>query len=370
VSEEVPSTVRALGHVPELDGIRGIAILLVVAHHTHAVLAPSAGWLPNGGFLGVDVFFVLSGFLITSLLLGEHAANGRLRLWRFYGRRALRLLPALFTLLGAYLVYAYITDYPAGPVRSGVLSIAFYYSNWRTAYTLKGAPGLGGLWSLAVEEQFYLVWPFVVLALLWIRRRVIIGATIAAAIMAVLVHRAQLYEVHSWLVPYIRTDTRADGLLVGALCAVLWSARKVPRRGVATAATLGASLVGICVFRLNFTDSILYRGGFTLVAVAVGAVILAAIESPWFARPALRWPVLRVAGRVSYGLYLWHIAIFFAVARYGTTWGPWLRVLVAYPLVAIAVALSWRCVERPSLAMKDRRAAQARRSALQRGRST
>ncbi len=364
MSEEVPGR-RGLGHVPELDGIRGIAILLVIAHHTHFVLAPSAGWLPKGGFLGVDVFFVLSGFLITSLLLGEHAVSGRLRLWRFYGRRALRLLPALFTLLGVYLVYAYVTDYPGGPVRSGVLSIAFYYSNWRVAYTLRGAPGLGGLWSLAVEEQFYLVWPFVVLALLWLRRPVIVAITIAAAIVAVMVHRAQLYEASSWFAPYIRTDTRADALLVGALCAVLWSAQKAPRRGFGAAGTVGALVVGVCVFRLNFTDSFLYRGGFTLVAVAVGAMILAAIESPWFARPILRTPVLCIAGRVSYGLYLWHIAIFFAVARYGTTWGSAARVLLAYPLVALATFLSWRYVERPALALKDRRL-RARRNNLAR----
>jgi peptidoglycan/LPS O-acetylase OafA/YrhL len=345
-----------LGHVPELDGIRGIAILLVVAHHTHAVLAPSAGWFPTGGFLGVDVFFVLSGFLITSLLIGEHARTRRLRLWRFYGRRALRLLPALFVLLGAYLVYAYVSGLPGGPARAGVLAIAFYYNNWRVAFTLKGAPGLGGLWSLAVEEQFYVVWPLVLFALLWIRRPAIIATTITATIIAVAVHRAQLWQTPgSWLALYIRTDTRADSLLVGALVAVLWNARKVPRRGVATAGTIGAVIVVASVFHFNFTDSFLYHGGFTIVAVAVGVVIIASLESPWFARPVLRATVLRAAGRVSYGLYLWHIAIFFAVARYGTAWGAPLRILAAYPLVAAVTLLSWRYVERPALALKELR---------------
>ena len=352
----VPRPERALGHVRELDGIRGIAILLVVAHHTHRVLAPSVGWLPNGGFLGVDVFFVLSGFLITSLLLGEHARTGRLRLWRFYGRRVLRLLPALFVLLGIYLAYAYLTGLPHGPARSGVLSIAFYYSNWRAAYTLQGAPGLGGLWSLAVEEQFYVVWPLVLFALLWLRRPALIGTTITATIIAIAVHRAQLWHAPgSWFALYIRTDTRADSLLVGALAALLWDTRRLPRRGVATAGTVGAIVVATCVLRFNFTDSLLYHGGFTLIAVAVGAVIIASIESPWFARPILRGTVLRCAGRVSYGLYLWHIAIFFAVARYGTTWGAPLRILIAYPLVAAVTLVSWRYVERPALALKDRR---------------
>ena len=109
------------------------------------------------------------------------------------------------------------------------------------------------------------------------------------------------------------------------------------------------------MFHFNFTDSFLYHGGLTLIAVAVGAVIVASLESTWFARPILRATVLRAAGRVSYGLYLWHIAIFFAVARYGTTWGAPLRILIAYPLVAAVTMLSWRYVERPALALKDRR---------------
>jgi peptidoglycan/LPS O-acetylase OafA/YrhL len=342
--------------VSELDGIRGIAILLVVAHHTHAVLAPSARWLPTGGFLGVDVFFVLSGFLITSLLLDEHARAGRLRLWRFYGRRALRLLPALFVLLSCYLVYATVTGLARGPVRSGVLSIAFYYSNWKTAYTLQGAPGLGGLWSLAVEEQFYVVWPLVLLVLLRIGRPIVVAATIGTAIIAVLIYRAHLWNVQpSWLPLYVRTDTRADALLVGALMAVLWKARMVWRgRIAAIAGTLGGIVVVVCVFRVTYTDSFLYRGGFTVIAIAVGAVIVASIDSPWFARPMLRLTALRVAGRVSYGLYLWHIAIFFAVARYGSGWGEIVRVLVAYPLVALVTLMSWRYVERPALAVKSR----------------
>ncbi len=347
---------RRLRYTPELDGIRGIAILLVVAHHTHAVLAPSAGWLPNGGFLGVDVFFVLSGFLITGLLLGEHERASRLHLLRFYGRRALRLLPALLALLAAYGVYAYVTDLPGGPVRSGILAIGFYYSNWRVAYTLRGAPGLGGLWSLAVEEQFYMVWPLVLFVLLRIRRAAVIATVIGLAVLAIAVHRAQLWEhTHFWFGLYIRTDTRADSLLVGALFAVLWHARMVPARWLAGWGTIAAAVVAVCVFRFDFTDGLLYQGGFTLIAVAVGIVIVAAIGSSWFLRPLFRSSVLRGAGRISYGLYLWHIAIFFAVARYGDTWGSPLRVLVAYPLTAAATWLSWRYVERPALALKDRR---------------
>ena len=157
-----PSGPRALGHIPALDGIRGLGLVLVVA--THALLAFGGQHkeaLP-GGFIGLDAFFVLSGFLITSLLLGEQVRNGRISLRGFYRRRALRLLPALFLLLAVHGFYAIATNLPMNKEITSNLVVLGYVTNWYRATGHVMALGMGHLWSLAVEEQFYFVWPMII----------------------------------------------------------------------------------------------------------------------------------------------------------------------------------------------------------------
>ena len=211
-----PTTASPLGHRPALDGVRAVAVALVVLGHVDDILLPGGRDPLPGGFLGVDLFFVLSGFLITRLLLDERTGTGRVALGGFYQRRAARLLPAVALLLVGHALWVSFAD--VGVTRAmeidSVLVVGLYVSNWAHQLHRDLAFGLGHLWSLSVEEQFYLVWPF----LIWATRRrpgwlwAVIGLGVGVAIGT----RHQLWnDGVNWLLIYIRTDTRMDALLVG-----------------------------------------------------------------------------------------------------------------------------------------------------------
>lgn len=349
-----PHRTSRIGHLPALDGLRGAAVAAVIAYHA------GAGWAA-GGFLGVDVFFVLSGFLITALLVAEHAETGRVDLRAFWARRARRLLPAAVVAVGAVAVYATVAaagDEALG-LRADVLGTLGYVQNWRLvaagqSYFAKAAlpSPLRHAWSLAVEEQFYLAWPLVAAAVLRFGRRHLgwvaaIGAAASAAAMA-------------WLhVPggdpsrvYYGTDTRAHGLLIGAALAAsgvafrAWGPRAARLVGAAGAAGMG--LLVVAVVAADDTSGWLYEGGFVLVGLITAAVIAAAVAVP-DATPArvLRCRPLRWAGRLSYGLYLWHWPVFVIATSSRTgLHGPALAALRITLTVAAAV-VSHRLVETP-----------------------
>jgi len=368
--------VRQLPHVPALDGLRGVAVLLVVLCHTPLLVhpgldkvttAPGFGWLntvARGGFLGVDIFFVLSGFLITSLLLGHVARTGTIGFRRFYRRRAFRLLPALIALLAVHFVYSCFATYPAFgafPVRHAIpmrqelntIGAALaYISNYVVAMHPNSiaAADLGHLWSLSVEEQFYLVWP-VVLALVIRWRTDMVPRVIYAGIFLVVGNRL-LLSTNPRLDLYVRTDTRADALLIGALLAWAWTHGEIPK--LPSAAPWCATAV-IIVFVATSTNAsaILFNGGFTLFAGAVAILVLAIVDTGW--GTALRTRPLRAAGRLSYGLYLWHVPIFVAIARANLPRDPTARVACGYALTALATTLSWILVEKPALARRTPR---------------
>jgi peptidoglycan/LPS O-acetylase OafA/YrhL len=351
--------VRRLGFEPAFDGVRGIAVLLVVALHLRLVAPGAAGSLaPDGGFLGVDVFFVLSGFLITALLLRE-VATGRVRVGAFYRRRALRLMPAVVALAAVHVGYAAVVGLPGALERSSILSVLFYWANWKLVYA-DGWPliaeGLAHTWSLAVEEQFYLVWPLCMLAVA--RRRSQGGAffvLIAFAAAAVAVWRAVLVRADPPGIVYFRTDTRADALLVGALGAYAWTRGWIPRpRVLAAAAWCSLLFLVAMVVRADPDDRFLFDGGFTLVAVASTVVLLALLETGWTVRRVLELRPLRVVGRVSYGVYLWHYFVFTALATRAEGWSDGVRLAAGLAITAAAVSASWFLVERPFLAWKDR----------------
>jgi peptidoglycan/LPS O-acetylase OafA/YrhL len=339
-------------HIPELDGLRGIAILSVIIHHQ---LTPFS---LSGGFLGVDLFFVLSGFLITGLLLAEFENTLTVSLRKFYMRRILRLGPALFLYLIACLLVTYYTGLINITREIKLIGIALAYStNWRLAFgwDLSLDP-TAIIWSLSIEEQFYLVWPLLFFACLALKiRRSFIAMALIVVTAAIVAHRLLLLSAGATLTRlYYGTDTRADALLVGCLLALL----PAMARGTRTRRwlNLGAIVSGVAFISLlataNFTDQFLYRGGYTLVALLAGIVILAASNSPpWIIAAPLRWPVLVWFGKISYGLYLWHWLVVRSTSFYYLGyWEPWAKLALS---VGIASA-SFYLVEEPFNRLKRR----------------
>ncbi len=330
-------------HIPRLDGLRGIAIALVVVFHT------GLGVLP-GGYLGIDLFFVLSGYLITTLLLVEHHRRGGIDLPGFWGRRFRRLVPALLVVLAAILVFARVVD--DQPMLHGLrgdgLSTLFYVANWHFVLTGQSyfqsfaLSPLRHTWSLAVEEQWYLVWP----PLLWLLLKVLRSRRQLLAIIVALAAVSAGWM--AWLSggdlsrAYYGTDARAQTLLVGAGLAVFLFRRPVPSarrlfqlRALGLAGATG--FAAIVVLGREQADW-MYRGGFLLVAL-LGATVVASsvlVESgplSWL----LQFPPLRYLGIVSYALYLWHwpIDVLLDSRRLGLSGWPLAGVQTA---IALAIA--------------------------------
>ena len=335
----------ARSRLPGLDGLRAIAVLLVIFHHlcsqgTFGQWPGVAEVLKRGSF-GVQIFFVLSGFLITWLLLGEEARHGRISLGRFYFRRALRILPPALLYIAVMFVLTL----------AGILAIGrrdFLYSLFfiRNAYGVGGDPQLAHYWSLAVEEQFYLTWPF---AFLMLRGRVRLAATLAL-VGALSVWRA-LPVVHFGV-----TAAGGQGLLIG--CALAQLRHLAPgtldmrsphvRAGVVLAC---AAVVAVVAFA---GLPALERSGSaqTLALLAVGGLVTAVAQGPvTMVSPLLGAAPLEWIGRLSYSLYLWQQLF---------CWGPWPGSLAAgqWPfLVAasfLAAAASYYGVEQPALALRAR----------------
>lgn len=345
----------SMGYRPELDGLRALSVLAVIAYHA------DVSWIP-GGFLGVEVFFVVSGFLITTLMIEERARTGSVSLRAFWMRRARRLLPALFVMLMALAIaVATFATAHAPDFRRDLLPSLLYVSNWWQIYFVEtpyfaptDLPVLRHLWSLAVEEQWYLIWPLAFVALRRVSMRVS-GIVLAATSIAVMVATAL-----AWLPDseqrtnflYLSTLTRASGLLFGAALACVWqpwnSQRPVSRWRAAigdVAATCAIGMVAVAMATQHVEDRSLYRGWLAATTVA-SVVVIAVIVRP--GGSAIGWvmrnPILAAIGRRSYGLYLWHWPIFvLAEARDSAT-----RLVVALTLTVVINELSYLLVEIPA----------------------
>ena len=296
--------------VPALDGIRAVAIAGVLLFHNYS-FEGFRHW--GGGFLGVDVFFVLSGYLITTLLLRERNRSGRIDLRRFWTRRARRLLPAVcvLVLIEAIVARFVLDPVSAAPLRGDAIGSLFYFENWRLA--MGSATTASHTWSLAVEEQWYLVWPLLLGGLLFLARgRVrIISCFVALLAVASAIECAILFRGDGTRA-YFGTDTRAQGLLIGALLALVVLHR--PRghsRLVQFSGWCGAAFLVWIAMSLKGPADWVYRGGFFAVAVAAALVIAAVThsEDALLARILSLRPLVAV-GIISYGLYLYHLPVF------------------------------------------------------------
>jgi peptidoglycan/LPS O-acetylase OafA/YrhL len=315
-SVEIPE--RELPYNPPLDGVRALAIALVLLYHGGASLVP-------GGFVGVDTFFVLSGFLITSILVREHETTGGIALGSFWARRARRLLPALVVMTGVVLLWAHFFargDYP--DLGADALSVLFYFANWHfstgASYVNLGSSPSPFLhaWSLAIEEQFYLVWPLLVLGAfkLGLSRAKLFALTLLAAAGSAALMVCLYDPSRDPTALYYNTATRVQALFIGAALAIaiaLWAppARRLGARLWSGLAAVGCAGVVVLSATMTIGGTFTFQGGLTLAALFAAALIggITLAGSSPLARCLSLGPV-RYVGRISYGLYLWHWPIF------------------------------------------------------------
>jgi peptidoglycan/LPS O-acetylase OafA/YrhL len=341
---------------PALDGLRAFAVSAVIAYHLGYQWA-------GGGFLGVDTFFVLSGFLITSLLLRERAGSGRISLSGFWARRARRLLPAVFLLLIVVVVYGstVLNAFEVDQLRGDAIASLFYVANWHFIATgqnyfnlfLTPSP-LQHLWSLAIEEQFYLVWPLVVVGVMAVTkasRKALFVVTIAGIVIST-VSMALLYSDANPSRAYYGTEARAHTLLVGCLLALILAkgleAGPRLKRGLGAAGIVAFGIV-LIVFATASASPRLFHGGDLAFSILVAIVIAAAVQPTGALRSFLGLAPLRYIGRISYGLYLWHwpVIVFVTTDETGVA-GRKLTVLRLAITFAITLA-SFYLLERPVL---------------------
>jgi peptidoglycan/LPS O-acetylase OafA/YrhL len=360
-SAKTPTTFR-LGYRRWLDGMRGIAVLMVLAFHLGLI---------QGGWLGVDIFFVLSGFLITTLLAQEWQKNGSISFRAFYMRRALRLFPALFSLFLVTYVCTRLFRSPdeALSLRREIVVAACYVSNWPSLHGIV-LPTLGHTWSLSVEEQFYLLWPVLLFLLLrsgLSRRGVILivcAGMLTSAVLRDALHRARprtepergayVFQMYTGL------HTRADTLLVGCVVGLLATGNllpKTPRFRFRTGlAALGSVVIlGVMLKVSGLDHSQFYHGLFTAVALMVGVILVRLLSGPVrFVSPLLESRVLVGVGRISYSLYLVHIPIIHWLHAPALGWSAPGMTLLAGALSLAAAIVLYFCIERPCLRLKDR----------------
>ena len=353
--------------LPGLDGLRGIAVLSVIIYHADVSMLV-------GGFLGVDVFFVLSGFLITTLLIDELTQTNTVDRARFYMRRIRRLMPALFLVLFfSVLVSGLFVLDAAYHVRRDLPWAITFVLNWSYLFfeqsyfvNISRPPLLQHLWSLSVEEQFYVIWPILLIALYKVKigritpraKIFIASSTLAIASTAWMIH---LSVTNGFPIPndpsrvYFGTDTHAMGLLVGCAAAALWrsdrlSVRLTPDRAAAMNGIGFISIAGLAYFFLFVSElnEFLYRGGFLVLSILTALLVVVA------AHPGLKFgtllgnPVLKWFGDRSYGIYLWHWPIF-VLMRSGIDiqWPEPIAFIVKVAIVLVISDLSYRFVEMP-----------------------
>ncbi len=344
-------------YLPGLDGMRAIAVAAIVGYHL------GAPWLP-GGLLGVGVFFTLSGYLITTILLTTWDRRGDLDLRNFWLRRARRLLPALIMVLIVVLVATPVLDHEVLPERGiEALAALFAVSNWTTLASdvanvqpVSGPGALDHLWPLAVEEQFYLLWPLLLLLLFkTLRSRLDRMALVTLALAAVSFLLMLLLTAPGFenLHAYQGTGAGAGGLLIGAALAMVWPthlANKVSenRRHIVDLLGVVALAIIITTFVLtNEHSTWLSWGGLLLLSLATAVLVGAAVHPASVVGPVLGVLPLRWIGERSYGIYLWHLPVVAFMPHGVLAAHPLLRAGGQLALIILLSALSWAVLENP-----------------------
>ena len=346
-----------------IDGIRAIAVLAVIAYHSGMSRF-------SGGFLGVEIFFVISGYLITALLLVEYTTNNRIDIKRFWNRRARRLFPALIAYIGGATALAYLTARDVVPTKSEIFAALGYVYNWFSifqdvSYTegFERKNFFHHLWSLAVEEQFYLFWPLILWGLLTLVGKRITFAFVIAGIIGSTILRWILYEPFTDpLRVYYGTDTRASALLIGAALAFLWRPWESDREAIKTPKVftkVSVLVVGcVCLGGLIWANmhytlfypriDDLFRGGMLITSVLTALVIAVSVTPKSMLGKALGIQPMRWIGKRSYGLYLWHWPVFqLTRPRVDVEIDGWELFLIRMAITLILVEVSYQIIERP-----------------------
>lgn len=346
------------GYMPGLDGLRALAVLAVIAYHLNLDWAP-------GGLLGVSLFFVLSGYLITNILLQQWEHSGTIDLKDFWLRRARRLLPALFVMLAGVMIWVMLcAPERLAALKWEALAAVFYTSNWYlifhqvSYFESFGPPSpLGHLWSLAVEEQFYLFWP---LLLGWglrclRQRKWLVGGTIAVALASAAAMALIYIPGHDPSRVYYGTDTRVFALLVGAVLAMVWPSRKMSadlsgkkKLALDAAGSLGLLVVLLMISKTNQYQTSLYPGGLLLFSLAAACVVAVLAHPASYLGRCFSWGPLRWLGECSYGIYLWHYPVIVLTNPVVNTGGPDLSHTLWQIAVSVILAtLSRYLIEEP-----------------------
>ena len=392
VSSSVTAPKRRLNRVPYmpgLDGMRALAVVAVMLYHANHT------WL-GGGFLGVEVFFVISGYLITLLLIGEHERNGRVSLGKFWMRRARRLLPAVLTMMSGVAVYmALFKRAPQGRTRGDFLGGIFYSSNWYQIFVGQGYTAneafvpFRHLWSLAVEEQFYLIWPLVMVGILRLGRHLLprvavwlfgISAWISL-IVGLLFANGDVATTCApgamngyWMLfgrcinvneaLYLGTFSRAGGLMLGAAFAMVWRPMALMRgpareksRYLDLLAVLGLAALGLLMWELTLSgdgrstgtrfNPWLFRGGFFLTGLATLMVIAAVTHQRAIMGRLLGNPVFNWVGTRSYGMYLYHWPIYQIIREHAGVAMTLRQWVIAMAITLPVTEASYRYIETP-----------------------
>lgn len=359
-ASSLSGSTASMGYQPGLDGLRAISVIAVILYHA------GFGWMP-GGFLGVEVFFVVSGYLITSLLIDERERDGSVSLRGFWTRRARRLFPALAVVLLAVTLWALLfgSAEQAAQIKRDLPWSIGYLANWGQIvggvpyFADLDPPLLRHLWSLAVEEQWYVLWPFAFIGLMRLSRLRVRVSVIAAAafgswLLMWVAHRDAPASFLGWdptNFAYLSTPTRASGLLLGALVAFVWRPWRDPSaddrlsRPLDVAAGVAVGVLVAAFIGAHLTEGYMYPWVLALTSVASLVAIMVVVHP---AAAGARWVFgsswLTAIGRRSYGLYLWHWPIFVIASA---TDGSWLRVVAASLVTVVIAEVSYRVIETP-----------------------